>query len=96
MADPDDDVSDTLTPITLVNDDGVGLAVREHEGHACLQRYRIPEEGKPLGDEPVFARGEGSSFVRVDLAGTRSASRASTPAYRNGWERTFGKNGGIS
>jgi hypothetical protein len=82
---------ETLTPIVELHE-GCGLAIHDDGETKRLAPYGSVQEGQPLNGKAVYAPKGDGTYERVHYG----PAQVATPAYRSGWERTFGQNGGVS
>lgn len=80
--------SETLTPVSE------HIAVHRDGEHECFMQYEPMKDGDDLRTHHTFkARGDGT-YERYDPSGgsIHGPAQVATPAYRNGWDATFGVN----
>ena len=84
----------TLLPLSHSPDHNAIRGLYTDETGTCFKQYTAMQEGQPImGEITSLIQREGSSILDVETTHLEhSHHRANSDAYRDGWERIFGKN----
>ncbi|MCS6858015.1 MAG: hypothetical protein N2515_02065 [Deltaproteobacteria bacterium] len=95
---PDDDKEDVILPHSPLPDGSAWRVLRKREGRIEIGLLRPPKEGEAIMGEIVrLKQRPGTPLYDVEVlyssefSRKRGPAQVSTPAYREGWERIWGK-----
>lgn len=95
-----DDTKEKVKILTVVDDDHV-VVERDTGDHKCAQLLVRHKEGQPINTEMIRLGGTDDPNVyevtdSFDPRDHDGPVRVSTPAFRSGWDRVFGKEGDLA
>ena len=82
---------ETITPISP------SLAVHRDGDHECVVGYEGVQQGEDLRGKAIWSRRQDGTYEHVMGGPLHGPAQVASPAYRESWERTFGRStGGVS
>lgn len=64
--------------------------LHEDGDHQCLVPYSPVREGEDLRGKSVWSRQEDGTYEPFDVGALHGPAQVASPAYREGWDATFG------